>query len=487
MQFDPSLPKSNTSSPASFAYKSVRERWPTIVANAIKDVQRQIDCPQHGNPEIVRQGMQIIAELECLKHEMLQNCTLSLLPDEEGELRGDVAIYNQELQEREAQSAKLVVRWHEVEWLFSECYLYRRLFGSFSRRTWWKTYDVFQEQKRDAFRQSKDAVLEMAAYYVNVTKGIGCIGCNSGFLASPDATQRQQAVFTEMMQQCLWGNATDLSLLTTLTYENIQQLQGSEVFKRRRDKVLVNDLDQAFNLLWQAGNQGEERRTVEFVLDNSGFELFVDVVVICYLLKSELATEVRMHAKQIPWFVSDATPTDIEQLFDIIRRPLDFFKDSSGSGEGGLAEMTDEQRQHLEVLHSDLRTFQAEGRLVYQTSNFWTQAGSFWRLPTSNPGLLAELRSSHLVVFKGDLNYRKLVGDACWDPTTPFQEALGPLGKSSKLNILSLRTCKADVVVGLPPGKDEELRSLPGCGGESGLRAWALDGSWAVMQFSKGR
>ncbi|KAK6380185.1 Hairy/enhancer-of-split with YRPW motif protein 2 [Exophiala oligosperma] len=484
MQFDPSLPKSSTSSPASFAYKSVRERWPTIVTNAIKDVQRQIDQYERSNPKIVRQGMQIVAELECLKQEMHQNCTLSPLPDEEGELRGDVAIYNQELQDRGAQSATVGVRWHEVEWLFSECYLYRRLFGSFSRRTLWETYDVFQEQKRDAFKQSKNAVLEMAAYYVNVTENIGC---DSGTVLSPEAVERNRAVFSDMMQQCLWGNATDLSLLTTLTYENIQQLQGSEVFKRRRDKVLVNDLDRAFDLLWQARNQGEEHRTMDFVLDNAGFELFVDVVVICYLLKSGLATNVKMHAKQIPWFVSDATPTDIEQLFDIIQRPLDFFKDSNDSGSGDFAKMYDEQPQHLEVLHADLRTFQAEGRLAYQTSNFWTQAGSFWRLPISNPGLFAELRSSLLVVLKGDLNYRKLVGDACWDPTTPFQEALGPLGKSSKLNILSLRTCKADVVVGLPPGKDEELRSLPEGGGESGLRAWALDASRAVMQFSKGR
>lgn len=73
-----------------------------------------------------------------------------------------------------------------------------------------------------------------------------------------------------------------------------------------------------------------------------------------------------------------------------------------------------------------------------------------------------------------------------WDPTTPFAEAIGPLGPSSGIRILALRTCKADVVVGLPPGKDEELRATEGGGGESG-RKWAWSGKWAVIQFSDGK
>jgi len=53
-------------------------------------------------------------------------------------------------------------------------------------------------------------------------------------------------------------------------------------------------------------------------------------------------------------------------------------------------------------------------------------------------------------------------------------------------NILSLRTCKADVVVGLKPGQDEELRQTEGGGGDSGARKWAWSGKWAVVSFSSG-
>lgn len=76
---------------------------------------------------------------------------------------------------------------------------------------------------------------------------------------------------------------------------------------------------------------------------------------------------------------------------------------------------------------------------------------------------------------------------AQWDPTTPFPTAIGSMGPGSGLNVLSLRTCKADVVVGLKPGTDEELRKTEGGGGDSGARKWAWSGKWAVVSLSKGK
>ena len=74
-----------------------------------------------------------------------------------------------------------------------------------------------------------------------------------------------------------------------------------------------------------------------------------------------------------------------------------------------------------------------------------------------------------------------------WDPTTPFPAAIGPLGHGSNIRSLALRTCKADVVVGLPPGLDEKLRATDGGGDASGSRKWAWSGKWAVVQFYDGK
>jgi hypothetical protein len=52
---------------------------------------------------------------------------------------------------------------------------------------------------------------------------------------------------------------------------------------------------------------------------------------------------------------------------------------------------------------------------------------------------------------------------------------------------LAFRTCKADVVVGLPSGLDEKLRQTENGGGDSGARKWAWSGKWAVVSFCDGK
>lgn len=78
-----------------------------------------------------------------------------------------------------------------------------------------------------------------------------------------------------------------------------------------------------------------------------------------------------------------------------------------------------------------------------------------------------------------------------WPPTTPFSTAIGPLGPGSGMRTLALRTCKADVVVGLAEGEDERLRTTQiknGSGaGADEERRWAWSGKWAVVQFCDGK
>jgi hypothetical protein len=63
-------------------------------------------------------------------------------------------------------------------------------------------------------------------------------------------------------------------------------------------------------------------------------------------------------------------------------------------------------------------SFHAEGKLVLRPNTFWTEGGSFWRLPGTAKELHEDLKESELCIFKGDLNYRKLTGDVSLPPIT---------------------------------------------------------------------
>ena len=119
-----------------------------------------------------------------------------------------------------------------------------------------------------------------------------------------------------------------------------------------------------------------------------------------------------------------------------------------------------------------------------------TSAQSFADLPTAAPELLAELKKSKLVIFKGDLNTRKLressrlcphfslltphaVSDARWPNSTPFAVAMGPL--AGHFATLVLRTCKADVCAGLTQEKEKWV--------EAEDAKWRVNGKWAIVVY----
>ncbi len=222
-----------------------------------------------------------------------------------------------------------------------------------------------------------------------------------------------------MGEACLWGNATDLSLLTSLTYADVQKLQGAEARRAAERNVLVNDLGAAFDVLDEArrDERGQRDRRVDIVLDNAGFELFVDLVLAGYMLAAGLATTVVLHPKSIPWFVSDVVPADFVALLNALGDPRKFFNarddGHAAGGENGGDEWDPlaEQLRSMDYLFTHWQELHAEGRLILRPNRFWTEGGSFWRMPERAPALFEDLKESELVIFKGDLNYRKLTAD----------------------------------------------------------------------------
>lgn len=89
-----------------------------------------------------------------------------------------------------------------------------------------------------------------------------------------------------------------------------------------------------------------------------------------------------------------------------------------------------------------------------------------------SPALYGKLSEAKLIVFKGDLNYRKLMADINWEYTKTLDTVLSTLG-FRPTNLVTLRTLKADVCIGLAPGRAEELRQKD--------ENWMITGKYGVI------
>lgn len=87
--------------------------------------------------------------------------------------------------------------------------------------------------------------------------------------------------------------------------------------------------------------------------------------------------------------------------------------------------LSEEEKFAIEFLFNRLNEFSTAGNLIVRPDRFWTTSGSYWRLPYLAPDLFNELKESELVIFNGDLNYRKLTGDVSLDPSRIWKFLLG--------------------------------------------------------------
>jgi hypothetical protein len=112
-----------------------------------------------------------------------------------------------------------------------------------------------------------------------------------------------------------------------------------------------------------------------------------------------------MRVKDQPWFVSDTTPQDFTWTLNQLARGVD-------------------NTDPLLVLAERWSSYIKSGVWTVQADSFWTLPHSFNMMASSDPALYQELGEADLIIFKGDLNYRKLVGDLNWETTVAFKDAL---------------------------------------------------------------
>jgi hypothetical protein len=307
--------------------------------------------------------------------------------------------------------------WYEVPFLWAENYFYRKLLaavGYLEPGPW---------QGIDPFAPAKAAELAGATVDAELVALDG--------LAELTPAERIDA----LLLAALWGNRADLGFL-------IQAGGGRAAAGARVDHLVVDDRELLRRLL---ADSGAVAGTVIVVADNAGLELLPDLVLIDQLLDTDLAAEVVLHVKPRPYFVSDATPADV--LNTLAR----------------LAAGPPAARAIGNRLAGAVET----GRLIVRADPFSVAPLPYRELPAP---LRAEFAAATLTVMKGDLNYRRLVGDENWPATRSFAEATGYFPSP----VVALRTLKSDVVVGLEPVALAELDATG--------TPWRTSGTYGLIQ-----
>jgi damage-control phosphatase, subfamily III len=300
--------------------------------------------------------------------------------------------------------------WHDTQWFFAEKYSYRLLIEAVR---WWELgRDPFAPVKAEEYRRDECwRLLEM------------------GTTLSGSLEER----LSEVLGLALWGNRIDLSYA-------VSTQQGTS--PANSDDLLVDDRERVVEHLMA------RRDAVHIITDNAGTELAMDCLLADFLLEN-LAGQVIMHVKLHPTFVSDATAGDVLQLFGMMQEP--------------------ERAANVQVLGERLCAALDAGRLRLAPDAYWNSSHFLWELP---PRLRQAFQGGALAVFKGDVNYRRVVGDAIWPPGISFEQVVGAFPAPA----LALRTMKSDPLVGLPT---EQIQAL-----DEADPDWRLTGRCGIIQFS---
>ncbi|KPM05123.1 UPF0364 protein C6orf211-like protein [Sarcoptes scabiei] len=423
----------------SFAFTTLSYRVPVIITKVIDYLCRQrliliqqLNITSDQKPLAEEEIKSIIQQLACIKYLLVTNKSLTPIVSD----LSDAQIWNDYFQEQSKIYDELV--YFEISWLYAECYVYRSIRECFAKSKFFQNFDPFFETKQESFKFCLDISSQLAKHLQTL---------ENQSLSDCDSSE----IFRSYLMSSLWGNKFDLSL--SCGENHLKKNIDSESLE---SKILINDLDDLWRYILKSRSKKTDYR-IDFVFDNAGYELFADL---CFVHSLRIAgilpiTKVNFYVKKMPWFVSDTMKSDLNWLLD--------FLDQKG-----------DQFPELRQLSTEFQNNFSKGIWKIQEEDFWTTPHDFSQMLTISPDLYRNLSESDLIIFKGDLNYRKLVGDLQWSLDTEFKRSLRNF--QPKTAICSLRTIKADVVVGIKNKETlERVKGLPS--------DWMLTGEYALISF----
>jgi len=311
--------------------------------------------------------------------------------------------------------------WLTAPWLLAETYFFRRVLEATQFFQPGPGYgaDPYREDKLEGLRAAVQPLAET---------------CET--LASWEKIHPLPETLMRLLHQVVWGNQADLSVFPA----SEEGPNGAGA-----DHLLVDQAGAAADYL--AALQGKAQR-VDILFDNGGLELAFDLLLVDFLLEHGLAGKVVVHAKPFPTYVSDVTIPDLHETLEFLGEADD----------GRVRAMAQRLQAHLK-----------DASMTVASELHWAGALVNWQMPDD---LRNELSGSALIISKGDMNYRRWLGDLHWPFSTPFEN----ITAYRPAPLLALRVFKSNVLAGLPEDVQAEMdRRDPD---------WLYNGNWGVIQFA---
>jgi len=397
-----------------FTWETVSSRMPKI-----------LDAMLETLPEALAVREELVQSVRELQSEMRDGAPLRRLEDTGPWVSAEA--WNEHLEELLAQNAT----WHSAPWWIVENYMYKRVLELFGRcGGGGACYDPFAPQKYKAITAAAGALEKSVCPLLERVEAAAAASIserqakkrprndsngNASDVAPQPGHGDLRAVLQDALLRSLWGNQADLSL----SAGRVEETDGG-----CGNEIISNHTAIALDMLFGAAG-----RPVVFVLDNHGLEVVCDLVLVDALLSLVGVASVSLHVKDVPVFVSDVTEGDMPGILEWVEA-------------------------HMPTLAARLRDALQDDRLRVVPSAFYTSARDFWELPQ---GLRDEYRQAAAVILKGDANFRRLLGDRHWPYDTDFDAYARSFWPCPGL--LSLRTMKSGVALGIPQDKQVAARA----------------------------
>lgn len=469
---------------SSFAYKTIKDRLPVILVKVIDFLHRQRkELHKFGGTlteptdeqigDIESDAKLVISHLTKLRKELETNKAVELfepleLDKPHEHFNEDIELWNLALTENKLSDGSLP-RWFDSAWLLVECYLYRKVKEMMLRTRHLKMFDPFVEQKQMSTRSSLAQMLLIANHVIEFQKTVE----GSTDMNIPSA----RSEFNIFLKLSLWANKIDLSI-GGMSADAVQSQHMKMSIRESLDSMDKNILsDHSSDVWYQLQKVIEQVRSrqkdaddevvgdpiyIDVVCDNAGYEVFVDLCLLHFMTllicgtKDTKIIKFRLHIKQMPWFVSDALLHDLEWLLKYMNQS--------------------DQQPALQTLGEKWKWYFVSRQWEIHDHKFWTLPYDYSLMQKKSGDLYAKLSKSSLIIFKGDLNYRKLTGDLRWHILTPFIAALRGFLPAP---LVTLRTAKADVVVGI-----EDINLYARINNNELPRDWMISGDYGLIQYA---